>query len=1008
FESGDPSVNHLIIVESNGTATHEFSTNTNDDLHEVSNLSGVDRMYYLLFSAGNNGEYINDATMLNIMETFLGIVDDNSWLSAAQTLGTLAGGEQVGIDFEINASALTPGSYEQNIVFTNSGTPSAVEVPVALQVTGEVLELSLDRSAVAFGNRLLGEQVRDSVLLTNTGDSRATILETTLSHSDFAVEASSFALEPGQSRWIPFVYTAVTEGPVVATAIIRHDGEGGDLRVSLSARGRAPRARLALNRTTINFGTLDVGGVRRDSVQLTNVGDARATIHEVALDHTDFETEATSFTLAINESRWVTFTYTAVTSGPVSTRATIRHDGEGGDGLVNMSGTGRAPTAALSVDRNSINFGEVFLGEQKVDSVQIVNTGRLAARVSEVTLSHSDFAVERLSFTLAADERRWIPFTYTPTMQGPFAVTALIRHDAPGGDIGILLTGDGTEPPLVPTPTINVDPGAINVVIAPDKVVTKSLTIGNRAGTAALDWSLTIDDGVPIPSSPWLSVANTNGSVAAGGAQTIDVSMNSSGLAVGTHTANLRISSNDEDQPLLTVPVSFKVDTIIGELIMSREALYVGQALTSTSITQVVNITNSGDYAVEILNIEGANASFTITPSARVIAVGETAAFDVVFTPRWEGEATAELIWNTNIPLERDLKLVLTGVGVGAYLEPTTHFREFSSDAGEASLVIETNLEQFTASSEADWLTFDYGENDLLNADNLIVRYASNPRAEVRQAAILISGGGLTRSVFVSQEGRNAYIELSRDSVNLLPGHGSFELELSTSLEDWEVFDLPDWIRYRVAGSTLTFLYDSNPLVARTASLEIGHGVTTAKVFVRQEGTAPFLIVPNTTFAIDRMGGDIEVAVQTNTAYVASTEQDWVSIVTTDDGLKVVVDRLISAQPRLATVVLSADQVNDINITVEQLREGVVLDVKDEPEIQFSYYPNPATHQVTVKSRRLQSVRLFTTNGTKITPQMRKLIGSIVMDVRDLQQGLYFMEAELNDGTVQIEKLIIE
>ncbi|MEM9326297.1 MAG: M4 family metallopeptidase [Bacteroidota bacterium] len=70
FESGDPSVNHLIIVESNGTATHEFSTNTNDDLHEVSNLSGVDRMYYLLFSAGNNGEYINDATMLNIINIF--------------------------------------------------------------------------------------------------------------------------------------------------------------------------------------------------------------------------------------------------------------------------------------------------------------------------------------------------------------------------------------------------------------------------------------------------------------------------------------------------------------------------------------------------------------------------------------------------------------------------------------------------------------------------------------------------------------------------------------------------------------------------------------------------------------------------------------------------------------------------------------------------------------------------------------------------------------------------
>ena len=70
FGTSDPSVNHLIIVQDNGAVTHTFATNTDNDLHSVSSLTGVTRLYYLLF-ASSTGGLVPDDTIKEIMRTFM-------------------------------------------------------------------------------------------------------------------------------------------------------------------------------------------------------------------------------------------------------------------------------------------------------------------------------------------------------------------------------------------------------------------------------------------------------------------------------------------------------------------------------------------------------------------------------------------------------------------------------------------------------------------------------------------------------------------------------------------------------------------------------------------------------------------------------------------------------------------------------------------------------------------------------------------------------------------------
>jgi hypothetical protein len=135
YGAGDPSVNHLIIVENLGTQTHSFSTYTNDDDHYVSGLSATGRIYYLLY-AGYNGSYINNSQTQAIMSTFLNAIQEgNSWLSINKKNGTLAAGQSESLTATFNSANLPVGTYTTQInVTSNDPDKLSATIPVSMFV----------------------------------------------------------------------------------------------------------------------------------------------------------------------------------------------------------------------------------------------------------------------------------------------------------------------------------------------------------------------------------------------------------------------------------------------------------------------------------------------------------------------------------------------------------------------------------------------------------------------------------------------------------------------------------------------------------------------------------------------------------------------------------------------------------------------------------------------------------------------------------------------------------
>ncbi|OWY26051.1 hypothetical protein BVG80_00640, partial [Sphingobacteriales bacterium TSM_CSM] len=73
YSAGDPSINQLFLIPQPNSASQSIGASTDDSQHTISGLSGVTRIYYMLY-AGASGAFINNAQAQSIAQTFVNIL----------------------------------------------------------------------------------------------------------------------------------------------------------------------------------------------------------------------------------------------------------------------------------------------------------------------------------------------------------------------------------------------------------------------------------------------------------------------------------------------------------------------------------------------------------------------------------------------------------------------------------------------------------------------------------------------------------------------------------------------------------------------------------------------------------------------------------------------------------------------------------------------------------------------------------------------------------------------
>ena len=313
-------------------------------------------------------------------------------------------------------------------------------------------ELTVEKTANPTSGVAKDGVITYTVTVTNSGN--VTVKDITLEDTLVTLpedKATIGTLAPGASKEITYTYTAT-----------QADVDAGEINNTATATGKDPSdndvtasddatvttvdsdAELTVTKTADKTSGVKVGDVITYTVTVANTGNV--TVKEVVLDDslvTLPESDAKVGTLAPNDSKTITYTYTVVQADVDEGRIdnTITATGKDNKGKTltttdNAEVTTVEADPELTVEKSADPASEVEVGDEVTYTVVVTNSGNVTIKEivlgdSLVTLPESDAKVG----TLAPEGTKTITYTYTVT-----------QADVDKGKIDNTATATGKDP----------------------------------------------------------------------------------------------------------------------------------------------------------------------------------------------------------------------------------------------------------------------------------------------------------------------------------------------------------------------------------------------------------------------------------------------------------------------------------------------------------------------------------------------------------------------------------
>ncbi|MEZ4687852.1 MAG: PKD domain-containing protein [Bacteroidia bacterium] len=198
YDAGDPSVNHLILLEDRLGIAHVFPQNTNLDDHEIQGLEDSRRLYYLMFG-GQNGRYMSDSLMLQLADRFLDIISPGpDYLQFSPDSATIRPGDSVTIQVHQISSGLKNGRYETDIlVQTNDPAFPDTILPCVLELHGTA-SVQASADSLDFGLVPVRGTASMDLIIRNSGCDSLIIQSMSIDSSTFVLGTFRNLLMPDQ------------------------------------------------------------------------------------------------------------------------------------------------------------------------------------------------------------------------------------------------------------------------------------------------------------------------------------------------------------------------------------------------------------------------------------------------------------------------------------------------------------------------------------------------------------------------------------------------------------------------------------------------------------------------------------------------------------------------------------------------------------------------------------------------------------------------------------------
>jgi len=257
--------------------------------------------------------------------------------------------------FSVSFTPSSAGSASGNLTITSNASNPSLTIPLSgAGVTPGTL--GANPTSLSFGTVTVGNKQTLSETVTNTGGTTVTISSVGISGSGFSFSGitTPVTLTAGQSITFSVSFTPSSAGSASGNLTITSNASNPTLTIPLSGTGTAAVGQLTVNPTTMDLGSVEVGGSGSSSGTLTASG-ASVTVTGASANNSVFTVGGLSLPTTIPAGQSVSFTVTfsPVTTGAATATLTFTSNAQPSTTTEALTGTGTpAPTHSVNLSWN--------------------------------------------------------------------------------------------------------------------------------------------------------------------------------------------------------------------------------------------------------------------------------------------------------------------------------------------------------------------------------------------------------------------------------------------------------------------------------------------------------------------------------------------------------------------------------------------------------------------------------------------------------------------------------
>ena len=564
---------------------------------------------------------------------------------------TIAAGQSVALQAAF--APKTPGTVSGSIAIASDALNPTSTVALSGTAVAASYTMSLSPASLNFGNVNAGSSATQNVVLSNTGNSSVTVTQVAASGTGISVSGAAVpvTLAPSQSVTLAAQFAPATSGAVSGgISVSNADGVNAVAAVT----GTGVQAGLTLMPGSVSFGSVITGNTGSQTVQLKNSGTANLVISQATVTGTGFSASGLIFpvTLTPGQSGSLSVQYAPQTAGSASGAVSIVSNAPNSPTMATLSGSGTAASHTLAFSPASANFGNVNVGSNATQTVQVSNTGNSSETVNQVTASGSGVSVSGFTapITLAPSQSMSLGVQYAPNASG--AGTGTITVTASDGTVATAaVTGTGVQAGL------SITPGSANFgSVVTGNTNSQTVQLKNT-GTGNLVVSQATVTGTAFSISgmalPMTLMPGQSGSFNAQYAP----------QTAGTASGSIAIVSNAPNTSA-TIALSGTAIAASSTISVSPSSLSFGSVNDGSSAAQSFTVTNTGNSNIAISGITSSGAGYSIASGGGAVTLNpnQSTSVSVQFAPTAAGTASGSVAVLSNATGSSSVSLTGTGV----------------------------------------------------------------------------------------------------------------------------------------------------------------------------------------------------------------------------------------------------------------------------------------------------------------------------------------------------------